>query len=275
MKRITIIFTAFAPLLMGFMACKGMVYEDRTFCEAHVLFDVQNDRFFESAEDVCIGTRQFNGGDALPFEQTSIGAMRSMKYHHDVEGHGSWDGFGILGFEGLVRNGYRLVAEPGNGFSPLYVFDFSLKEVVGTVMAPVLFHKEFSLVKVAFTGWNGTVEGMSPFRLQVSGSTCGIDLLNRVPVLGEFNVIPREVEAGVFEFILPRLGDENLMMKVFLKDGAGSISVYPREINLWSYMKILGNVNWNRDDLPDIELDVDITGPVYNIQLSEWEGVNI
>lgn len=275
MKRITIILSAFTAILAGLTACRGMVFEDRTVCEAQVLFDVRNGRFFNEDDAVCIGTRLYEGVDGFSFESTTVGAMRGLQYRHGMEGHGSWSGFGILGYDDLDRNGYCLVSAPGKEYAPLYVFDFKLSDVVGTVTVPVLFHKEHSCVKVVFSGWDESIGGLSPFKLRIAGGTNGIDLLNRVPVLGDYDICPREVKAGVFEFIVPRLGDGNLVMKVSLKEGAGDIPVYPREINLWSYMKVLGNFNWNLDDLPDVEFDVDITGPVYGIRFTEWEGSKV
>ena len=274
MKRITIIGTVCFAIFAGFLSCKGMVYENHTACDAYVLFDVLNSRYFNDSEVISVGTRLINDGSELPFEQTSIGDIRSRRYFHSVEGNSSWNGFGILGYDGLIRTGYRLVSSLGDDFSPLYIFDFRLTDVVGTITAPVVFHKEHSFVKVVFTGWERTVGGLSPFKIQVVGTTCGIELLNKVPVFGEFDICPKEINAGVFQFIIPRLGDENLMLKVSLKEGVDEISVFPREIDLWSYMKVLGNVNWNLDDLPDIELYVDVTGPVYNIRLYEWDGGN-
>ena len=208
---------------------------------------------------------------------TSIGYIDDRLFFFTVRGTAAVKGYGLMGQEGLIRNGSEWTVPIGSDYTPLFRFGYLAEVQEESFTVPVEFTKEYAHVTVQYLGAE-TFEhagGRFPFYITVRGNTCGIDALTGAPVTGAFACAAEETEAGVFRLILPRQADDQLLLELYGKPGLYPVEGLAHSYNLGGIMREMGGITWQEKNLPDILIGINFKTTDFRVEVIPWEQENI
>lgn len=255
------------------VSCRSLVYERRTDCPRYVFIDVVNDGLFNPGDKVSVGVAKGRGGEVTDTDTTTLEALRGRKYFVSASEGGTVSVCGAVGFGGgTLSGGSRWTACEGEEYPRLFRFEGSVIDPEDGEVVGVELVKEYCDVTLRFSGYDAADVrgGLCPFTVDVEGNSCGVDAMTGVPVYGWYPLTPAEREEGVFRFRVPRQLDESLTLRVGLKEGVTGYPQMEREVSLCGRFRLLGNVTWEEKNLPDVSMEIDVSGPSYRISVAAW-----
>lgn len=270
MKRLLLILTA----ALSLVACRKAILEDRTACPSLLYFEISNSDAFGKPDRVQVNAYRYPDQSSLAIDTTTIREMEGRNYFLDIRHADAVRGCGVLGFrECRLENEVCWCVPPGNGFDSLYRFTYLSIVEPELFTVPVEFVKEHCVVTLQFV--NASQEDMPkdsfPYEVLVKSNTCGINALTGEPVKGAFECKAQETASGVFQFLLPRQADGQLIMELYGRPGFCPMDGLVHSFNLASILKDLGGVSWQEKNLPDILVGIDFKDIDIQVQVMPWE----
>jgi len=264
-KKLLLILGAALPLF----SCRSLVLEDRAGCPSYLFFDVKEENDPSIITQVHVTAFRQEDNSFMAQDTTTLRAMKDRTFYLPVHKTEGVEGYGMLGFSQMRKSGpMQWTVQEGQDGDPLYRFHYNASALEEEVLIPVRLEKDHSKIEIRFLHFEGFADpgGAFPFRICITGNTCGIDALSGVPVLGEFRYVPSEEGAGVFRFIAPRQGDHSLTMEVYsIKDGE-----LLDQFRLWDFFRERVKFSWEQPILPDFKLYIDYSESVFHISVQEW-----
>lgn len=243
------------------LAASCSVMEDRTQCPCYVSVRTQTDKeclvSFFSAEGELLAARNMTSEELCTGE--NVTKIRKGDFYVSVLKN--------KGDMSLV--GSRAV-HCARGQQSEAIFADSKKEYVmeDQVMVDCLLKKQHTVVTVHF---NSTTETGFPFRIMVSGSGSGLDLVSLESSKGEFTAEPQVDDTRTTSFRLPRQTGSEPIFIIFLDNESGEEKA---RFDLNDYVRKTG-YDWNADSLSDIDITVDYNRMVIIINVEPWGEVVI
>lgn len=253
-------------------SCRAVVLEDRTLCPSFLFFDVADASRFQRYTDVFTTVYAHPEGRLLDEAGTSVGYIDDRLFFFTVRGTAAVKGYGLMGQEGLMRDGSEWTVPIGRDYVPLFRFGYMAEVEEETFTVPVEFTKEYSKVTVQYLGAD-TFEhagGRFPFYITVRGNTCGIDALSGLPVRGPFQVTPEESGIGCFLFTLPRQADHDLILEMYAREGLYEYRDFQTSYNLYEILRDKGGISWTEKNLPDLYIEIDFEQTTVNVGVYPW-----
>ena len=203
------------------VSCRAAVLEDRTMCPSFLFFDVAESSRFPKYRDVFTTVYAHPEGSRIDEAGTSVGYIDDKLFFFTVRGTSAVKGYGLMGQEGMVRDGSIWTVPLGRDYVPLFRFGYMANVEEETFTVPVEFTKEHAHITVQYLGTDtfDHAGGRFPFYIKIRANTCGMDAMTGVPVTGPFEVMPEEIGIGHFEFTLPRQADHNLILEMYAREG--------------------------------------------------------
>lgn len=165
------------------------------------------------------------------------------------------------------RTGHYIEIKPGNQSDSLYAFHDDIVAEGDMVYSKVTFHKQFCTV---FLDIMKSESRMRDFVFDVSGNTCGFDLLNFSPMDGPFSFRPDPVVAGrIVSFRIPRQVDDSMTVTISMVGEDGKLERLG-EFPLGRYIVRTG-YDWNAVDLQDVYVTINLVLGQIIIGVDGWE----
>ncbi len=253
-------------------SCRAVVLEDRTMCPSFLFFDVADASRLQQYARVFATVYAHPEERLMDEAGTSIGYIDDRLFFFTVRGTAAVKGYGLMGQEGLIRNGSEWTVPIGSDYTPLFRFGYLAEVQEESFTVPVEFTKEYAHVTVQYLGAE-TFEhagGRFPFYITVRGNTCGIDALTGVPVRGPFQVTPQETGIGHFEFTLPRQADKDLVLEMYAREGLYEYRDFQTSYNLYEILRDKGGITWTEKNLPDLNIQIDFEETTVNVGVFPW-----
>lgn len=268
MKRLLLILLTAAAAA----SCRPVVLEDRTQCPSFLFFDLADADLFPPYAEVLATVYAHPEGRQTDEARTSVSAIAGRLFFFTVRGTAAVTGYGLMGYEGLSRDGSVWRVPLGKDYVPLFRFGYMSPVEEESFTVPVEMTKEHSRVTVQFLGAEtfGHSEGRFPFDVTVRGGTSGIDALSGVPVRGPFEVRPTETGIGHFEFILPRQADKDLVLEMYAREGLYEYEGFQATYNLYELLSEKGGITWTEKNLPDLHIEIDYEQTTVNVGVFPW-----
>ena len=259
-----------ASLLLA--SCRAVVLEDRTLCPSFLFFDVADASRFQRYSGVFTTVYAHPEGRLMDEAGTSVGYIDDRLFFFTVRGTAAVKGYGLMGQEGLVRDGSVWTVPIGRDYAPLFRFGYMAEVQEETFTVPVEFTKEYSHVSVQYLGADtfDHAGGRFPFYITVRGNTCGIDALTGNPVTGPFQTMPKESGIGHFEFTLPRQADHSLVLEMYAREGLYEYRDFQTSYNLYELLRDKGGITWTEKNLPDLYIEIDFEETTVNVGVYPW-----
>ena len=259
-----------ASLLLA--SCRAVVLEDRTMCPSFLFFDVADASRFQRYSDVFTTVYAHPEGRLMDEAGTSLGYIDDRLFFFTVRGTAAVKGYGLMGQEGLVRDGSVWTVPIGRDYVPIFRFGYMAEVQEETFTVPVEFTKEYSHVSVQYIGADtfDHAGGRFPFYITVRGNTCGIDALTGNPVTGPFQTMPKESGIGHFEFTLPRQADHSLVLEMYALEGLYEYRDFQTSYNLYELLRDKGGITWTEKNLPDLYIEIDFEETTVNVGVYPW-----
>ncbi len=259
-----------ASLLLA--SCRAVVLEDRTMCPSFLFFDVADASRFQRYSGVFTTVYAHPEGRLMDEAGTSLGYIDDRLFFFTVRGTAAVKGYGLMGQEGLVRDGSVWTVPIGRDYAPIFRFGYMAEVQEETFTVPVEFTKEYSHVSVQYIGADtfDHAGGRFPFYITVRGNTCGIDALTGNPVTGPFQTMPKESGIGHFEFTLPRQADHSLVLEMYALEGLYEYRDFQTSYNLYELLRDKGGITWTEKNLPDLYIEIDFEETTVNVGVYPW-----
>jgi hypothetical protein len=259
-----------ASLLLA--SCRAVVLEDRTMCPSFLFFDVADASRFQRYSGVFTTVYAHPEGRLMDEAGTSLGYIDDRLFFFTVRGTAAVKGYGLMGQEGLVRDGSVWTVPIGRDYVPIFRFGYMAEVQEETFTVPVEFTKEYSHVSVQYIGADtfDHAGGRFPFYITVRGNTCGIDALTGNPVTGPFQITPKESGIGHFEFTLPRQADHTLVLEMYALEGLYEYRDFQTSYNLYELLRDKGGITWTEKNLPDLYIEIDFEETTVNVGVYPW-----
>lgn len=166
------------------------------------------------------------------------------------------------GMDKSFPEGHQMRIPPGSQADSLYAWFEEVDATGDLAYARVSFRKQFATV---FLDIRKPADVVRSCRFDVTGNSCGFDLLDFSPVTGAFR-FSAEPGAGeeIVTFRVPRQGDSGLTVTI-CPEGAPSAS-FP----LGEYIDRLG-YSWKTEELQDIYVAVDLVRGLVDVRVADWE----
>lgn len=248
-------------------SCHGLVFEDRSGCPSFVFFRVEDPNGVPVTEELRLEIRETSGMEMLASDIVPLGRMEDRDYFLEVRKCEAISATGTAGISKAVCAGRMCTVAPGTQWDPVYRFSWTSSAMGGETFVPVRMKKEYSKICVRFS----SPEGIFPYTVAASANTCGMDLVSGVPLKGPYSCSPAEEEPGVFRFTVPRQADRSLALQLTAKPGV-SIEYGPvDQIVLWNALEKINGFNWELENLPDIDIDIDYARSQMTVIVNDWE----
>ena len=270
MKRACII----GMVALGVVSCRSIILEDRLECPSFLFFEVSNPEHFQPYDKVYTTVCGYPSGGLIRADSPSLGSIQGKDFYVEVRRTQAVKGYGVLGGGQNVENPADQWLIPiGCQSDSLYRFSYLATVQPDSFTVPVEFFKEHAKVSLQFVDMETYLgqDGRFPFDIVVRSNTCGIDAQTGIPLRGAFEYRPPETTLGHFDFILPRQGDNCLVLELY-----GREHIYQREgfiasYNLRNILRDLGGITWQEKNLPDIRLELDFKETTVQVQVDNWE----
>lgn len=272
MKKSRLFWALLAALQL--VSCRSLILEDRFLCPRFLFFDIGNGENFETYERLQVSVFNHPAGDLLGRDTTTVLAVMDREFHFAVRKELAVKGFGILGARREQLEGdYAWTIPLGQDSDPLFRFAFTAPTEEESFLVYTELVKDHARVNLRFLGWESyaSAEGAFPFKIIVTGNTCGIDALSGEPLRGAFECVPEEQMQGQFSLILPRQADHTLRMEVYGKEGVYERTGLVDVFDLWDILRQQGGITWEEKNLPDLEVTVDYQEMQVNVGVIEWQ----
>ena len=272
MKKFFIILSA----AFGIVSCRSLVLENRVDCPSFLYFDIENSERFEDWDSLYVNVYAHPNGSLIDEAKTIISTVqtedRSKKFYFVVKGTEAVKGYGLLGQDGLIQDGTSWVTPLGSEYAPLFRFSYIENVQEESFTVPVEFVKDYCHVKVQFVGYETFTAAMGrfPFDILIRSNTSGIDALTGIPMRSPFEFRPEEKKVGFFEFNLPRLGDQNLTMELYGREGLAERTGHTATFDLYADLLNQGGLTWTEKNLPDVDIIIDYQEHTVNINVCAW-----
>ena len=254
-------------LLLPAFSCRNLVLENRTHCPARVHYLVQEN--LPCPEDQFIYLSVMDGSlqEELAAETALLEDIVPEEYSIPINKRPEVLASGITGLRMGTFDGRSFKIGYGNQGDPIYRFAHRTAIQGDDAFVPVSLRKEYSRVKVTFE----REAGERVYSLVVSGNTCGLDVPSGEPIEGDFRYSPLEAAPGVFIFILPRQDDFSLCLEIWGSDETkGGEYSHLTDILLWSILEKLDGFSWKARNLPDLEINISLSGISMEATVHEW-----
>ena len=126
----------------------------------------------------------------------------------------------------------------------------------------VALHKQFSTVNLIVRESDAVLRNSY---VTVTGNTCGYDLADFAPVMGEFRYELTDFTSSVKSFRIPRQADYSLALHIENKT-TGVVADFP----VGRYIADIG-YDFDVPDLTDFDVDVDIAYFTIGIKVLDWD----
>lgn len=255
-----------AAALMA-VSCHRLVFEDRGKCPSFVFFRVEDANGVPVGEELRLEIRETSGMEMLASDNVPMDRMDERDYFLQVRKCPEISATGTAGIKAAVCAGRMCTVAPGTQWDPVYRFSYTGSAMGGETLVPVRMKKEYSRICVRFS----SDEGIFPYTVVAKGNTCGMDLVNGIPLPGPYSFRPEEEEPGVFRFTVPRQADYGLALELQAKPGV-SIEYGPvDEIVLWRALELIDGFSWELENLPDIDIDIDYVRSQMTVIVNDWD----
>lgn len=260
-------FFAVTVCLLGLGAVSCSVKEDRTPCPGYLFVS-------------------FRDGEKYPGRVGMIGWADGEEVFHDALFTAECDPYWIKAVrKNIIRLGsytglsesscseHRIVIEQGHQADSVYAFFKEVDCRGDEAYVEVDFHKQFCTVHLDI---DQDAEQMKRFIFEVTGNSCGFDVLSFSAVGGPFHCEPvvRDGER-VVDFRIPRQKDNGLKLKLWYRNPKNGIKEDMGEYSLASYIAKTG-YDWDADDLQDVFIRISMTIGYVTVSLQDWEdGITI
>ena len=267
---------SFLPILLLsaglIVSCRSIVLENRIMCPSFLFFDVEECDLFPQYSTVFTTVYAHPEGRLLDEAGTSVKYIDEGLFFFTVRGTAAVKGYGLMGQEGLLRDGSVWTVPLGRDYVPLFRFGYMAAVEEESFTVPVEFTKEYSHVTVQYLGADtfDQAGGRFPFYITVRGNTSGIDALAGVPQRGPFEVTPEETGIGHFEFTLPRQADHDLVLEMYAREGLYQYRDFQTSYNLYDLLLDKGGITWTEKNLPDLYIEIDFEETTVNVGVYPW-----
>ena len=123
----------------------------------------------------------------------------------------------------------------------------------------VTLHKQYAVMRVTFKG-SDNYEGL---RMEVAGNYNGFETETLMPVKGAFYAPVRHVSGDIWEVLVPRQGDDGLILRLYAGDE------YLYDVAVGENIAAAG-YNWAKRDLDDFEVFIDQAVPEVGVRVVDW-----
>ena len=242
-------------LFAGIVSSCSLILEDRTACPCWLEVTFRDPDQVRQSADVS-GWR----GTALFAER--IGKEEAGRTWLKDVSKGPLVFSACEGMERCRLEDHYLTIPLGYQCDSVYAYREQVDATGDRVPVNVALHKQFATV---FLDIHKEREEMRRYSFQVSGNSCGFDLLDFQPVPGSFRFRAKpENEDGQVSFRIPRQLDDGL--RIDLERDSELCCRLP----IGQYIRKTG-YDWSSEDLEDIYLSVDLVEGRVQIGVAGWE----
>lgn len=178
----------------------------------------------------------------------------------------------VCAFSGIkdgIRDGYNLMIQEGKQADSLFLHSSDINCTDEFATDSITLHKQWVTVKVRLNvetkGYDIIADDCA---LEVRGDVQGMDLLNLVPLHGDFRFVPQADETGLFTFRLPRYegNEEELYMDIYKDDVL--VDAMPL-LDMFS----INDFDWTEPSLADVDMTVNLVTQDVVIEVLPWENL--
>lgn len=208
----------------------------------------------------------------MDIAETSVEAMADGTFYFIVRGTEFVKGYGLVGYGPMKRVTDDWYCPLGTDYPPVFHFTYqdAVREESFTV--PVELVKDYVHVRLQFVGFESFIEtgGRFPFDVVLRGNTCGINGLSGAPLHGDYEYRPVEHMEGCYEFNVPRLADNFLLLELYGREAYPEFRGHDRTLDLNGILRAEAGINWSEKNLPDVQITVDYEEFTTYVSVSEW-----
>ncbi len=241
-------------LLTAVLSCSCSVKEDRLACPGRIVFDAS--RFWGLSDVVCLNltAEGRNVGDTLNVKRGQF----SMEC--DVR-KGLVEAYAFSNLRNSVENDGIVTIPVGKQADDLRAYCCRVNCSAEQVLVKAEPNRQSASVHLKLHNGSGNY----PYRLQLCGDVCGIDLRSMTPVEGAFSYELELDDDLSCEFRIPRQKPGGRTV-INVLSGGSVVEVFP----LHSWIQAAG-YDWTRADLSKIFLDIDQEQLRVMVNVQGWE----
>ena len=273
MKMHRIRFIVLLAALLSLASCRSLVLENRIDCPRFMFFDVLNGELFSEDAPVYAAVFSHPAGFLMDKQLVRLGSIIDGSFYFTLKGEYNVHGYGVLGYRyNQLQNETEFIIPYGSESDPLFRFYYTVPTQEESFTVPVEFVKDYAHVDLEFVGIEtlSSKDGSFPLDLIVRGNTCGIDAYTGKPIAGDFNLELIADSLGHYSFNLPRLGDDELKLDIYGREGAYEVSGLLDTLDLWHIIMEQSNITWVEKNLPDIRIVIDYKEMSVKVIIVEW-----
>ena len=257
-------------------SCRFTVLENRTSCPSLLYFQVFNAGAFENVDRVHVSTYRFPDEESLGCDTTTIRALEGRSFCVNIVSADAVQGSGVLGFRHCRLDGEgRWTVPPGQDFDSLFRFSYLSYVEPECFTVPVEFVKEHCRITLQFVDADLPEGTRFPFDVVLRSNTIGLNALTGEPVTGTFECLADELSPGIFQCILPRQADDNLLLELYGRPGLHAEEGLAHSFNLGAILRDSGGISWKEKNLPDVLVGIDFNELDIQVQVTPWDYENI
>ena len=259
---------------LSLSSCRGWILENRIECPSFLFFDIQNSSEFLSNSKVYATVFNYPDGYLIDSDTTTVGDILDRNFYFAIKDELAVQGYGLIGLSHQrIADGTEVFIPSGMDSDPLFRFSYQSPTRDESFFVPVEFVKDHCKIHLKFKGIEtfDTSDGIFPFTVIVKTNTRGIDGRTGIPLKGYFEYELQDDESGEFYFVLPRLGDEVLVLELYAKDGLYYTTGLVDSLDLYEILRIDGGIDWTAKNLPDLDIVIDYQMMNATVSVMEWE----
>lgn len=112
------------------------------------------------------------------------------------------------------------------------------------------------------------VAGYYPYDMRLRSTTCGVSLVDKIPLVGRFMAFASRNRDGTLTAVLPRQDSDDLVLDIVRPDGKIEVS-----FQLGKMIAATG-FDWTAENLNDITLTIDYASMDLSVKIESWDDQN-
>ncbi len=254
-------------ILLTVFSCRKAVLEDRTGCPAFIFFHHEGDVQLSGKDYLKIELRDASTLELLAGDSPLVEEIVPGEYFLTAGKREEMVATCISGIRMSSRSGNRLILPYGNQGDPIYHCVYKARLTGEELDVPINLSKDHSVITVRFEAYKDSF----PFDIIVNANTAGMETMSGRPLKGKFRYAPLETDPGTYIFTVPRQADYSLSMDVVAKPGMNPEHGHIESIVLWKALQNIRGFNWELENLPDIDVTLDINRSTATVGINGWE----
>lgn len=162
--------------------------------------------------------------------------------------------------ESPILGGPSVVVQPGCQFDSLFSCSHDVDADCESVYDMIRLHKQFASLTLDLTG---LLPIQSNCNMEICGNVIGYDVMDMMPIGGQFSFMMEECRDQRYNVLLPRQKDDSLGLVIH--HGGERKSYYP----IGEYLRDAG-YDWYAEDLADAVVTIKTIEAGVSVQITEW-----